>query len=93
MAVRIRYGRPQEGVITSKQFYVNEAGKRFNVQINTTDFHYIVLEDVTSKVAGEGRAVNLHQAKIKAKQKLEDLGIKFEAEARTFDSKLNPDGN
>lgn len=93
MATRIRYGKAIEGVLTSTQYYVNDSGTRYQVQIKTSDNAYAVIEDVTNKIAGEGRAVNLHQAKIKAKKKLEDLGIKFEAEARTFDSKLNPDGN
>lgn len=87
MSVRIRYSKPVEGILTSTQFYTNEAGTRFQVKINTTEaekktFSWTVHEDPTSIVRGEGVAVNLHQAKIKAKKKLEELGISFEKESR-----------
>ena len=89
MSTRVRYSKPTEGVITSKQFFVTPDGKRFQVQIKVNvekekHFPWMVLEEGTT-LTGEGVAVNLHQAKIKAKKKLEELGVSFAKETREFE--------
>lgn len=87
MSTRIRYSKPVEGVITSTQFYTNENGTRYQVQIRINSdkerhFPWLVIEDPAHELHGEGVAVNLHKAKIKAKKKLEELGVSFEKESR-----------
>lgn len=85
MSVRIRYVyHPTETcILLSKQFYIHPIdGSKYQVQLNEADKTYKIVEDMTGATVGEGSAVNLHQVKIKAKDHLTKLGIKFSDEKR-----------
>lgn len=84
MNTRIRYQKTsQEGVLRSvKKFQHTTNGARYVVFIRPESLEYLVVNDVTDIIEVSGRAVNLHQVKIKAKDALKGLGISFEGESR-----------
>lgn len=79
---RIRYFKTnQSSVIQSvKTFQHPTNGARYKVRINEGELEYHVIEDMSDTVSASGRAANLHQVKIKAKNALQELGIEFERE-------------
>lgn len=82
-STRIRYRKNAEGILVSVKAFTHATnGTKFKIYINETDQSYKVVEDLSGHMVTEGRATNLHQVKAKAKQKLTELGIVFEAEQR-----------
>lgn len=81
---RIRYiNTGNENVIKSSKIFAHDTnGTRYVIRIDKSDLKFEIVEDTTDMVAKTGRAVNLHQVKMKAKQALVDLGISFSQEAR-----------
>jgi len=59
-----------------RRFRHDTNGATYKIVINSEELSYQVVEDMSSTVVKEGRAVNMHQVKIKAKQHLINLGIK-----------------
>jgi hypothetical protein len=85
MGTRIRYRKSGEaGIIESVKRFPHETnGATYKVQINEPELAYRIIEDTSNTIVASGRAVNLHQVKLKAKATLSGLGIKFdEREAR-----------
>lgn len=80
MVTRIRYQDANvEGteLVSVKKFMHPTNGATYQVRINKPDQAYKVVETTAGNVVAEGRAVNLHQVKIKAKNALSNLGIPF----------------
>lgn len=84
MPTRIRYFNTNEpSVIQSVKTYQHpNNGARYKVKINRESLQFFVVEDMSDTIVATGRAVNLHQVKIKAKRILKELGISFEDEER-----------
>lgn len=80
MSTRIRYFETSTpGTIQSvKTFQHPTNGARYKVLISESEREFQVIEDMSNTVAATGRATNLHQVKIKAKAKLQELGIEFD---------------
>lgn len=91
-STRIRYKKTSDdNVVQSvKTFQHPSNGARYKVRINTQELEYFVIEDTADVLVSQGRAVNLHQVKMKSKKALEELGIPFTEEDRTRLSKTNP---
>lgn len=89
MSTRIRYVYTGETcVLVSKQFYIHpKDGSKYQIKLLEADKQYQIIEDMTGLVVAEGKAVNMHQVKQKAKDKLVELGISFEEEDRNVKSK------
>jgi hypothetical protein len=84
MPTRIRYFNTNEPTIIQsvKTYQHPNNGARYKVKIDKEKLQYFVVEDMSETIVATGRAVNLHQVKIKAKKMLVELGISFEYEAR-----------
>lgn len=93
MNTRIRYRKTSEpNVVESvKKFSHPTNGARYKVRINQANLEYSIIEDTADVLVQNGRAVNLHQVKIKAKNALVNLGIEFserETRARSSESQV-----
>lgn len=84
MATRIRYVKSEKSdVLVSKQVFFHPTdASQFQVQLNEADKTFKVINLLTGTVLEEGKAVNNHQARVKAKNALVNLGIQFEGEKR-----------
>lgn len=80
MNTRIRYRKTGDpGIIASIKKYTHPTnGATYQVLINEPEKAYRIVETTSNTVVGGGRAVNLHQVKIKAKKNLEKLEISFD---------------
>jgi len=83
MGTRIRYFKNGDGLQQSKKTFQHPTvGARYIVLLNPDELTYKIVESLSETVVGEGTATNFSTVKIKAKKKLEDLGILFENEER-----------
>lgn len=81
MTTRIRYGKPVDGVSVSvKTFQHPTNGARYKIFLNDLERLFWITEELSGLKVADGRAVNMHQVKIKAKLSLEKLGITFSKE-------------
>lgn len=82
MNTRIRYRKTSEpNVVESvRKFPHPTNGATYKVRINEANLEYHIIEDTADVLVQNGRAVNLHQVKIKAKNALAQLGIEFAEE-------------
>ncbi len=83
-STRIRYLVKSDGLLQSVKTFAHEtSGARYFVQINQKEDSFRIVEELSNTEVASSKACNLHQLKIKAKAKLQELGIVFGSEERT----------
>lgn len=81
--VRVRYGKAIDGLMGSRRNFVTSTGKEVNVELDTVNMKYRILDAVdSSEVATGGDTISVSVLKIQAKEGLVALGVTFDAEER-----------
>lgn len=84
---RIRYGKSNQGVYTSRRVYQTAGGQTVSVELNETTKTYRIVDASTGEtVTSGGGTKNFAVLKIKAKDALTSLGVSFSEESRNRDS-------
>jgi hypothetical protein len=81
---RIRYNKPNNGVLRSRRHFTTLAGREVVVELDLNQKKYKVLDSMSGEeVLSGGDTVNPSVLKIQAKQGLMNLGVSFSDETRT----------
>lgn len=81
---RIRYSKPQQGVLTSRRNYTTSGGQEVKVELDLINKKYRILDSASGQeVSTGGNTRNLSVLKIQAKRGLTELGVGFADETRT----------
>lgn len=91
MNTRIRYSKPNDGVLTSRRNFTISTGQEVKVELDLNSKTYRVLDAVTgAEVATGGNTVNVSVLKIQSKRALSELGAVFDGETRVREVDSGP---